>query len=125
MLTTRNDLYCYRVFGHRRTKEDVEFELGEKSRETILLDAKKIWERNTEDMKATIENCTQYTNDYHRLKGAQRDEVLLRLYSETAKLKAAAVWFVVILFNWNWGHASVHTTGCSSEWMFVCMCELT
>lgn len=71
--------------------------MGEKSRETILLDAKKIWERNTDDMKATIENCTQYANDYQRLKGNHREEVLLRLYAETAKLKAAAVWYVVII----------------------------
>lgn len=72
--------------------------MGEKSRETILLDSKKIWERNSDEMRASIENCSQYASDIHRLKGAQREEVLLRLYAETAKLKAAAVWYVLTSF---------------------------
>lgn len=84
---------CNFVF-YSRTKADVEFELGEKSRETILLDKKKIWDQNNEDLRETIENCSQYSEDVMRLRGAEREEVLLRLYAETAKLKASAVWFV-------------------------------
>lgn len=77
----------------------MEFEIGEKSRETILLDSKKIWQRDSTEMQATIENCSQYASDIHTLKGAQREEVLLRLYAETGKLKAAAVWLVVNLYT--------------------------
>lgn len=73
---------------HRRTKEDVEFELGEKSRETITLDPDKVWRTNDQ----AAENAKVYSNDLLKLKGAQRDELLLRFYSETAKLKTNAVW---------------------------------
>lgn len=78
----------------RRTKESVEFELGEKSRETILLDSGKVWNTNDECLRDTIENCKEYTADVEKLKGNDRKEVLLRLYAESAKLKANAVWFV-------------------------------
>lgn len=52
-------------------------------------------------MRESIENCSQYASDIHKLKGAQREEVLLRLYAETAKLKAAAVWCVLIPFKYS------------------------
>lgn len=93
--------YLFSIYFFRRTKAEVQFELGEKSRETILLDSKKIWERDSEEMRESIENCTQYASDIHKLKGAQREEVLLRLYAETAKLKAAAVWCVLIPFEYS------------------------
>ncbi|KAJ6646348.1 SWI/SNF-related matrix-associated actin-dependent regulator of chromatin subfamily A-like protein 1 [Pseudolycoriella hygida] len=78
-------------FMIRRTKEDVEFELGAKSRETIMLDPNKIWTTNDHDALEAVENAKVYSTDLLRLKGAQREEVLLRFYSETAKLKANAV----------------------------------
>lgn len=76
----------------RRTKEDVKFEMGEKSRETILLDPNKIWHAKDNSIKETIENCKEFSTDVLKLKGNQREEVLLRFYAETAKLKANAVW---------------------------------
>lgn len=75
-----------------RTKESVQFELGEKSRETILLDSKKVWNEHDESMKETIENCKEFTADVEKLKGQDRKAVLLRLYAESAILKANAVW---------------------------------
>lgn len=76
----------------RRTKESVEFELGEKTRETILLESEKVWNENDESMRETIENCKEYSSDVEKLKGDDRQEVLLRLYAESAKLKSKAVW---------------------------------
>lgn len=75
-----------------RTKESVQFELGEKSRETILLDSKKVWNEHDDSMKETIENCKEFTADVEKLKGQDRKAVLLRLYAESAILKANAVW---------------------------------
>lgn len=75
-----------------RTKEIVQFELGAKSRETILLDSKKVWNTNDESMRETIENCKEFSADVQKLKGNDQKEVLLRLYAESAKLKANAVW---------------------------------
>lgn len=75
-----------------RTKESVEFELGAKSRETILLDSGKVWNSHDESMRETIENCKEFTADIEKMHGDRRKEVLLRLYGETAILKANAVW---------------------------------
>lgn len=81
-----------RKFMIRRTKESVEFELGEKSRETILLEPEKVWDKNDQNIQETIENCKDYRADVDKLKGEQRQEVLLRLYAESALLKSKAVW---------------------------------
>lgn len=75
-----------------RTKDNVQFQLGEKTRETIALDSKKVWNEHDESMRETIENCKVFSADYHKLKGNDQKEVLLRLYAESAKLKADAVW---------------------------------
>lgn len=66
--------------------------MGEKSRETILLDSKKVWNTHDESLRETIENCKEFNDDVKKLKGHDRKEVLLRLYAESAKLKANAVW---------------------------------
>lgn len=75
-----------------RTKESVSFELGEKSRETILLDSGEVWNTKDKSLQETIENCKEFSADVDKLKGDDRREVLLRLYAESAKLKARAVW---------------------------------
>lgn len=82
-------LKCH--FLIRRTKEDVQFELCQKSRETIILDPEKVWIAKCDKMRETVENINEYSSDYMKLKGAQRDEVLLKYYSETAHLKSYAV----------------------------------
>lgn len=66
--------------------------MGEKSRETILLDSGKVWNANDESMRETIENCKEFKADVERLKGNDRKDVIMRLYAESAKLKAPAVW---------------------------------
>lgn len=76
----------------RRTKDEVQFELGAKTRETILLDPSSIWNATDEKTRETVENMEEYSKDIDKLKGLQRDEVLLRFYAETAKLKVNAVW---------------------------------
>lgn len=81
-----------RKFMIRRTKEDVEFELGEKSRETILLDPSKVWNMNNDSIRESVENLKEYSSDFMKLKGRQREEVLLKYYSETSRVKADAVW---------------------------------
>lgn len=81
-----------RKFMIRRTKESVEFELGEKTRETILLESNEVWNQNDESMRETIDNCIEFSQDVKKLKGEARQEVLLRLYAESAKLKSKAVW---------------------------------
>lgn len=81
-----------RKFMIRRTKEQVEFELGEKSRETIQLDPNKVWKAKDQGMREAMENLKEYSSDIMKLKGKQREEVLLKYYSETAKIKARAVW---------------------------------
>ncbi|KAG4072648.1 hypothetical protein HA402_004737 [Bradysia odoriphaga] len=78
-------------FMIRRTKEDVEFELGTKSRETITLDPDKVWSTNDLNNHEAAKNVKIYSNDFLNLNGEQREELLLRFYSETAKLKAKAV----------------------------------
>lgn len=70
----------------------MEFELGEKSRETIMLDPEKVWSTSDHNVREAAENAKVYSTDLLKLKGAQREEVLLRFYSETAKLKANPVW---------------------------------
>lgn len=77
----------------RRTKEQVLFDLGEKSRETVLLDATLV-AANTE----TAGNMESYASDYVELKGRQREELLLLYYQETAVAKAKAVWLVKDVF---------------------------
>lgn len=81
-----------RKFMIRRTKEDVQFELGEKSRETILLDLNLVWSGKDDEMRETVENLKEYSSDFMKLKGKQREEVLLKYYNETARIKAKAVW---------------------------------
>lgn len=76
-----------------RTKECVQFELGAKSRETILLDSKKVWNAHDESMQETIENCKEFSADVDKSKGQDRKAALLRLYAESAILKANAVWY--------------------------------
>ena len=76
----------------RRTKEMVEFELGEKTRETILLESEKVWNEKDENLRETIENCKEFSADVEKLKGEDRHAVLLQLYAESAKLKSNAVW---------------------------------
>lgn len=79
-------------FMIRRTKDDVLFELSEKSRETIMLDADKVWKAKDEQMRETLENIEVYSADYMRLKGGPaRDELLLKYYAETARVKSYAV----------------------------------
>lgn len=79
-------------FMIRRTKEDVQFELSQKSRETIILDSDKVWNAKCEKMRETVENIKEYSADFMRLKkGPQREEILLKYYSETAHLKSYAV----------------------------------
>lgn len=78
----------------RRTKESVEFELGEKTRETILLEPEKVWDHKDQSMQETIENCKDFMADVEKSKGDQRQEALLRLYAESAALKSKAVWWV-------------------------------
>lgn len=87
-----NWVFIYFFLTFSRTKETVEFELGEKSRETILLDYGKVWNTKDESMRETIENCKEFSADVDKLKGDDRREVLLRLYAESAKLKSKAVW---------------------------------
>lgn len=81
-----------RKFMIRRTKEGVGHEMGEKTRETILLESAKVWNDKDESMRETIENCKEFSADVEKLKGEDRREVLLRLYAESAKLKSKAVW---------------------------------
>lgn len=79
-------------FMIRRTKEDVEFELSQKSRETIILDPDKVWNAKCDKMREALENIKVYSADYMKFKGGkQRDEILLKYYSETAHLKSYAV----------------------------------
>lgn len=68
--------------------------MGEKTRETILLDPNKVWNTKKNRLHETIENCKEFSVDVMKLKGTRRDEVLLRFYAETASLKADAVWYV-------------------------------
>lgn len=79
-------------FMIRRTKASVQFELGEKTRETIMLKSADVWNESDESMRETIENCKEFQADVEKKQGDDRREVLLRLYAETAKLKARAVW---------------------------------
>lgn len=81
-----------RKFMIRRTKEQVEFQLKEKSRETIVLDKMSVWNANDEAVKESVENLKEYSKDLMNLKGKQREEVLLKLYTETALVKQNAVW---------------------------------
>lgn len=81
-----------RKFMIRRTKEQVEFQLKEKSRETIVLDKASVWGCTDESTKEAVENIKEYSKDYQHLQGKQRDDVLLKWYTETAMVKANAVW---------------------------------
>lgn len=57
------------------------------NRQTILLDPALIW--TSDD---TAENMKSYANDLCKMKGREKDDVLLKFYSETAHAKAKAVW---------------------------------
>lgn len=81
-----------RKFMIRRTKEQVEFQLKEKTRETIILDKSSVWNVKDDSMKDIVENMMEYSQGYMKYQGKQREELLLKFYSETAKLKANAVW---------------------------------
>lgn len=95
----------------RRTKQDVLTELREKSRliiatfelvllmqsvtfncyrETILLDPTLIW--TNDDIG---ENMKTYADDLSKMKGKEKDDVLLKFYNETAHAKKKAVWYVL------------------------------
>lgn len=82
-----------RKFMIRRTKEQVEFQLKEKTRETIVLDKQSIWACNDESTREAVENIKEYSKDYLHLQGKQREDVLLKWYTETARVKANAVWY--------------------------------
>lgn len=58
-----------------------------------------MWNTKNESLQETIENCKEFSADVIKLKGAQRDEVLLRFYAETARLKADAVWYDYCAFK--------------------------
>lgn len=93
----------------RRTKQDVLTELGEKHRfmlikfklvelivtvisyirETILLDPALIW--TNDDVG---ENMKIYASDFSKMKGRDKEELLLKFYNETAHAKTTAVWYV-------------------------------
>lgn len=85
-------MFSNNPFYFSRTKESVEFELGDKSRETILLDSGTVWNTKDDSMRETIENCKEFSADVDKFKGNDRKELLLRLYAESAKLKSKAVW---------------------------------
>lgn len=57
-----------------------------------MLDLDKVWAASDRNVREAAENAKVYSTDLMKLKGAQREEVLLRFYSETAKLKANPVW---------------------------------
>lgn len=95
----------------RRTKQEVLTELGEKYRyvrmrrlnglivfcvtvklcliirETVLLDPALIW--TNDDIG---ENMKTYATDFTKMKGRDKDDVLLKFYNETAHAKKTAVW---------------------------------
>lgn len=70
----------------RRTKQQVLFDLGAKSRETVMLDRALV---ATDD--ATADNMSSYADDFCQAKGRQREELLLQYYRETALAKTKAV----------------------------------
>ena len=78
------NLILRKNFMIRRTKDDVYSELGDKKREVVEL---KVVKGESKEMKKFAEN-------YKRFEGKKRDqkEVLINWFSETAKLKADAVW---------------------------------
>lgn len=76
-----------RKFMIRRTKQQVLFDLGEKSRETVLLDRALVAIDGE-----TADNMESYANDVSQMSGRQREEALLQYYRETAQAKTAAVW---------------------------------
>ena len=81
-----------RRFMIRRTKEQVESELLRKNRETIILDSQLVWDDKDDSSRDIVENMKVFSQDFQKLKGKQRDEVLLKYYAETARVKAKAVW---------------------------------
>lgn len=85
-----NIVLC-RKFLIRRTKEQVEFQLKEKFRETIVLDRATVWKCEDEGSRETAENMKVYSQDIQTLKGNSREDVLLKFYAETGRMKANAV----------------------------------
>lgn len=51
-----------------------------------MLDPDLIWKDDD-----TTENMKSYAEDFSKMKGRDREELLLRFYSETAKAKTKAV----------------------------------
>ncbi|KAG4066477.1 hypothetical protein HA402_007113 [Bradysia odoriphaga] len=84
-LNELNLLLC-RKFMIRRTKQDVLTELGEKHREVVLLDPALIW--TSDDIG---ENMKVYASDFSKMKGRDKEDVLLKFYNETAHAKTTAV----------------------------------
>lgn len=56
-------------------------------RETVVLDPSLVW---TNDEAKT--SLTQLNSELQTAKGRSREEVLLRFYAHTAKVKTPAVW---------------------------------
>ncbi|XP_037960873.1 SWI/SNF-related matrix-associated actin-dependent regulator of chromatin subfamily A-like protein 1 [Teleopsis dalmanni] len=70
----------------RRTKAEVLPELAEKFRETVVLDPALVW--SNDSSKDTLDEVSK---NYLASKGKQKEEMLLRLYAETANVKKHAV----------------------------------
>ncbi|GAB0092908.1 SWI/SNF-related matrix-associated actin-dependent regulator of chromatin subfamily A-like protein 1 [Sergentomyia squamirostris] len=77
------NLLLMRKFMIRRTKDEVMSEMGEKSREVIVLDRELVNRKDSFSMLAN--NYSQTSN------GKKKEEILLSFYSETATAKAKAV----------------------------------
>lgn len=67
-------------------------------RETILLDPTLIW--TSDDIG---ENMKTYAEDFSKMKGREKDDVLIKFYNETAHAKKSAVWYVFYYFKIFWG----------------------
>ncbi|KAH8402934.1 hypothetical protein KR222_000474, partial [Zaprionus bogoriensis] len=70
----------------RRTKAEVLPQLAEKNRETVVLDPALVW--TNDDAKTSLD---ELNSQLQKAKGRSREEVLLRFYADTAKVKTRAV----------------------------------
>ncbi len=52
-----------------------------------MLDSSLIW-----TVDEISENMKVYANDFTKMKGRDKDELLMKFYNETAHAKKAAVW---------------------------------
>uniref|UniRef100_A0A336MKG9 CSON003038 protein n=1 Tax=Culicoides sonorensis TaxID=179676 RepID=A0A336MKG9_CULSO len=77
------NLLLKKKFMIRRTKDDVEHDLKEKNRESVILDTSLI--------KTNDPNLSQYADEFSKSKGRDREEILLKFYSATAEIKIKAV----------------------------------